>query len=139
MNVGLLFVWLEDYLKICDDNASLERGHIAQIVLAHHIVDDAVLLLADLNLVLPQTLNVLFWHYLAELFDARTDARLLHHDFWIIFVDLSGRLLRRGLCGATASHHCRPTSERIIHVSSRQLGLHHGPCRRGSHHHHPGG
>ena len=93
LHIWLLFIRLEDDFEIRDDHAALERWHIAQVVLAHHIVDDAVLLLTDLNLVLPQALNVLLGDNLAKLFDAWSSARLFHHYLRAIFVDLSCRLL----------------------------------------------
>ena len=60
-DVSLLIIRLEDYFEISEDECALQGRDLPQIVFTSYIVDYAILLLANLNFVFLEALDVLLW------------------------------------------------------------------------------
>ena len=52
VSIALLGVWLEQDLKVCDDQASFKGWNVSQIVFTSHVLAHLVLLLSKFNLIL---------------------------------------------------------------------------------------
>ena len=58
-DVSLLIIRLEDYFEVSEDKRALQGWNLPQVVFASDIVDNAVLLLSNLNFIFLKALDVL--------------------------------------------------------------------------------
>ena len=56
---GLLLVRLEEDFEVCDDEGAGERWYVPQVMFYLYVIDNSILLLANLDLAFRQALDVL--------------------------------------------------------------------------------